>query len=197
MSKENNLTLANHKKTSNIQSLVLLIIGFGLVLVAIAAFLAIPKAQTEARQVSSAAQPIAVDFPAPEVKLADLNNIPVSLSDFKGKVVLYNAWATWCPPCKEEMPILNAYYQAHQRDGFAVVAIEDGEPEAEVADFVKRNGLTFSVWPDSKWVATTAFKIEVLPTSFVIDRRGQVVLTWSGPISSDVLEKYVTPIINQ
>ena len=182
---------------NKIQSVVLLVIGAGLVLVAVAAFLSIPKAQTEIQQVSSSAVPLAVDFPAPEVRLTDLENQPVALSDFKGQVVLYNAWATWCPPCKEEMPTLNAYYQAHRQEGFAVVAIEDGDPRAEVADYARANGLTFPVWPDPNWVATTAFKSQVLPTSFLINRKGQVVLTWSGPISQANLEKYVTPIIHQ
>ena len=182
---------------NKIQSLVFLVMGAGLILVAIAAFLSIPKAQIEAQQVSTSAIPISVDYPAPDVKLVDLDNQPVSLSDFKGQVVLYNSWATWCPPCKEEMPTLNAYYQAHHLAGFAVVAIEDGEPRTEVADYVRANGLTFPVWPDPKWVASTAFKTQVLPASFLIDRTGKVVLAWTGPISQENLEKYVTPIINQ
>ena len=179
------------------QSMILLVIGAGLILVAVAAFLSIPKAQTEIRQISNSAVPIAVDFPAPDVRLTDLDNQPVALSNFQGQVVLYNAWATWCPPCKEEMPTLNAYYQAHRQEGFAVVAIEDGEPRSDVADYARANGLTFPVWPDPNWVATTAFKSQVLPTSFLINRKGQVVLTWTGPISQENLEKYVTPVINQ
>jgi peroxiredoxin len=95
------------------------------------------------------------------------------------------------------MPTLESYYQDHQNDGFVVVAIEDGEPAAEVAAFVKSYGLTFPVWPDPKWVATTAFKTDVLPSSFVIDRAGQVRLAWTGPISRVALEKFVTPIINR
>jgi peroxiredoxin len=187
----------SRKNTGKAQSLLLLVIGLGLVLVSIAAFLSIPQAQAEAQLVSGAAEPVAVDYPAPEVRLTDLNDRPVALSDFRGQVVLYNAWATWCPPCKEEMPTLNAYYQDHRAAGFLVVAIEDGEPVAEVADFVKSYGLTFPVWPDLKWVATTAFKTDVLPSSFVIDRSGRVRLMWTGPISRAALEKYVTPIIDQ
>jgi peroxiredoxin len=185
------------KNSGKAQSLFLLVIGLGLVLAAVAAFLAIPKAQAEVQQVSSAAKPVVVDYPAPEVRITDLTNTPVALSDFLGQVVLYNAWATWCPPCKEEMPTLEAYYEDHQQDGFVVVAIEDGEPVAEVADFVMSYGLTFPVWPDLKWVATTAFKTDVLPSSFVIDRTGRVRLAWTGPISRAALEKFVTPIINR
>jgi peroxiredoxin len=197
MSEEQQPLRGKSKISSKTQSLVLLLIGVSLILAALAAFLSIPRAQAEVQQVSSAAQPLAVDFPAPQVQLSDLNGSPVALADYRGQVVLYNAWATWCPPCQEEMPTLEAYYQAHQQAGFVVVAIEDGEPLADVAAFAKSYGLSFPVWPDPKWVATTAFKSEVLPTSFVIDRTGQVVLTWSGPISREALEKYVTPIINR
>lgn len=197
MTDKNNLAGAERKNPGRVQSLGLLVVGLGLILVAVVAFLAIPKAQAEVQQISSSALPVTVDYPAPEVRITDLNNNPVALSDFKGQVVLYNAWATWCPPCKEEMPTLNAYYLAHKKDGFVVVAIEDGEPLAEVAEFVKTFGLSFPVWPDLKWVATTAFKTDVLPSSFVIDRNGQVRLEWKGPISRDVLEKYVTPVIRQ
>ncbi|MEI7848311.1 MAG: TlpA disulfide reductase family protein [Chloroflexota bacterium] len=186
-----------HKNSVKSQSLFLLVIGVGLILAAVAAFLAIPKAQAEVQQISNSAQPVAVDYPAPDVRITDLNDVPVALADYRGQVVLYNAWATWCPPCKEEMPVLDAYYQAHKDDGFVVIAIEDGEPVAEVADYVKTHNLTFPVWPDLKWVATTAFKTDTLPTSFVIDRTGQVVLAWSGPISREVLEKYITPVIKK
>lgn len=185
------------KKKADRQILFLLVIGIGLVLAAGASLFFLPKAQAETELAGVSAVPVPVSFPAPQVQLTDLNNTPVSLADYRGQVVLYNAWATWCPPCKEEMPTLQAYYDAHKSEGFVVIAIEDGEPVQEVADFVKEYGLTFPVWPDEKWVATTAFKTENLPTSFLIDRDGQVKLTWTGAISMNMLEKYVTPIIRQ
>jgi peroxiredoxin len=181
------------------QGFILFVVGLGLILVALAAFFAIPQAKNEVAQVSSSAavQPKAVNYPAPDIRLENLDGKPVALSDYLGQVVLYNAWATWCPPCKEEMPTLNAYYQDHKQEGFVVVAIEDGEQAEEVRQYVTDNNLAFPVWPDPKWVATVAFKTDVLPTSFVIDRSGQVLLTWSGPISRAALEKYVTPIIRR
>ncbi len=190
---------ANPKKNSPVstQNIILFMIGIGLILVSVAVFLAIPKAQAEVLTNNTSAQPMAVNYPAPDVRLTDLQNNPVALADFRGKIVLYNAWATWCPPCKAEMPTLEAYFQQHQQDGFVVVAIEDGEPAAEVAEFARSKGLTFPVWPDPKWAATTAFKTDILPSSFVIDRNGQVVLSWQGPISRETLEKFVTPLIQQ
>jgi peroxiredoxin len=191
---------AARKQALDTQNLIMLVIGGGLILLAVAAFLAIPKAQAEVQQAGSSgggAIPVAVNFAAPEVQLTDLDGRPVALSNYQGQVVLYNAWATWCPPCKEEMPTLEAYYEAHRQAGFVVIAIEDGEPVAEVAAFVRDHGLTFPVWPDLKWVATTAFKSNNLPTSFVIDRRGIVRLTWTGAITQATLEQYVTPLISE
>jgi peroxiredoxin len=197
MSVEKEHPAVKRNKTGRNQSIFLLVVGLGLIFVAAAAFFSIPQAQAEVTQISTAAQPLAVDYMAPEVKLTDLANTPVALSDYLGQVVLYNAWATWCPPCKEEMPTLNAYYQAHQKEGFVVIAIEDGQPVDEVAEYAKSHGLTFPVWPDLEWKATTAFKTDVLPSSFVIDRSGRVVLSWTGPISLESLEKYITPIIKR
>ena len=190
---------------SSRQNLILLMIGSGLVLVAFAAFLlqghqdnvALPKGQEKPEAVSAAALPLAVDFPAPDIRLTDLQGRPVAFTDYKGQVVLYNAWATWCPPCKEEMPTLEAYYRAHRQEGFVVIAVEDGEPLAEVAAYAKAMGLTFPVWPDLKWVASEAFGINNLPTSYVIDRNGTARLTWRGAITRAALEQYITPLLKE
>jgi len=197
MSEQRKALRVSRKQSQSTQNLIMLVVGVGLVLVAVAVFLAIPKAQAEVQQTGASGLPAQVNFSAPDVQLTDLNNKAVALADFKGQVVLYNAWATWCPPCKEEMPTLEAYFEAHQKDGLMIVAIEDGEPAEEVAAFVKTYGLSFAVWPDPKWVATTAFKTNSLPTSFVIDRGGTVRLTWRGAISRETLEKYVTPLLSE
>jgi peroxiredoxin len=186
---------ASRKKAQDTQNLIMLVVGVGLILISIAVFFALPKAQVEVQQTGRSAIPIETNFPAPAVKLTDLTGKPVALSDFKGQVVLYNAWATWCPPCKEEMPTLEAYYQAHKSDGFVVVAIDDGEAVEDVTAFVKEHRLSFPVWPDLDYVAGGAFKTVNLPTSFIIDRSGTVRLTWTGAITRDTLEKYVTPLI--
>lgn len=179
------------------QSLLMMLIGAGLILVAVAGFLAIPKAAESVSQLDEGlVVPVAVNYPAPEVALTDLNDAPVALSDYAGQVILYNAWATWCPPCKAEMPTLQAYYEKHKDKGFVIVAIEDGlQGDTTVDDFVAEYGLTFPVWPDPSFVASKAFGVNGLPTSFVIDREGMVRLTWSGEISMAALEKYVTPLL--
>ncbi len=182
---------------SNRQNLILMLIGGGLVLVALAAFFALPQSQGKSAKGNLLAAPADVRFPVPDVRLTDLQGLPVAFTDYEGQVIFYNAWATWCPPCKEEMPTLQAYYQAHQHEGFVVIAIEDGQPVDEVAAFVKELGLTFPVWPDLKWVATETFRINSLPTSYVIDRKGIVRQLWRGAITRDALEKYVSPLLKE
>ena len=140
--------------------------------------------------------PVQVNYPAPELTLTNTEGLSRSLADYKGQVILVNLWATWCPPCKEEMPTLQAYYNRHREQGFSIIAINDGDPTPDVLQFVKDYELTFPVWLDPTYLATEqAFKSLNLPSSYVIDRTGTVRLTWVGGISSRMLDKHVTPII--
>lgn len=141
--------------------------------------------------------PQEVDFPAPELTLKDLDLNPVSLEDYLGTVVLLNNWATWCVPCKEEMPELEAYYQAHKDDGFVIIAVEAGGYGYDIRAFVESAGLTFPIWRDPKKQSLDAFRNKALPNSYVIDRTGTVRLAWTGPIRESMLEKYVTPLLSE
>jgi peroxiredoxin len=141
--------------------------------------------------------PIEVDQPAPELILYDLDGKLVSLSDFEGQVVLLNNWATWCPPCREEMPEFNAYYKKYQDQGFQVVAVEAGQPEDQVREFVEEQGLEFIILLDPENQSLITFQNSTLPNSFVIDRRGHLRLAWIGAINQPTLEKYVTPLLEE
>lgn len=177
--------------------------GIGLILLGAAVAFYIPYIQNNASQ-SSAAQvdisaiPAKVEFDAPQLSLTDLRGVQHSLSDYRGQTVLVNLWATWCPPCKAEMPAIQDFYSKHQSEGFNVVAIDDGDPTTDVASFVNQLGLTFTVLLDPTYQATDhAFKTSDLPSSYVIDRNGKVRLAWFGAISEQNLEKFVTPIIKE
>jgi thiol-disulfide isomerase/thioredoxin len=128
--------------------------------------------------------------------LNDAQGVARSLADYHGQVVLVNLWATWCPPCKEEMPTLQAFYDKYREDGFVIIAINDGDPAPDVLQFVEDYQLTFPVWLDPTYTATEeAFHTLNLPASFVIDRQGIIQLTWVGGISYSALEEYVAPLI--
>ena len=185
--------LKNSSQSKN-RALPLLILGVGLLLLAAAAYFLLANNTPSSSDLS--AIPVRMDYPAPALALIDLEGNSTSLADYRGKVVLVNLWATWCPPCKEEMPALETFYRQHESDGFAVLAVNDGDPTSDVVQFVKDYGLTFPVWLDPTYIATEkAFKTMNLPSSFVIDRDGQVVLSWVGGIDLRALEKYVTPVI--
>ena len=117
------------------------------------------------------------------------------MTDYYGKVVLVNNWATWCPPCKAEMPSLQKFYEAHSGEGFMIVAVNAGDDRAPVEQFVKEYGLTFRVWLDPDGAALDAFRNANLPSSYVVDRTGIIRYAWTGEISYEMLEKYITPVI--
>ena len=171
----------------------LILLALGLILIATSASFILRGGSA---QIEASTVPVKVKFPAPELTLSDIRGVFHSLADYRGQVVLVNLWATWCPPCKEEMPTLQAFYNKYQEEGFVIIAINDGDPKADVLQFVNDYELTFPVWLDPTYTATEeAFHTLNLPTSFVIDRSGTIRLTWVGEISTRMLEKHVTPLI--
>src|SRR5574338_1723025 len=163
--------------------------GIGFLLIGLAVLLlASPNSDSQAAGQSSVI-PIKVNFSAPELSLQNITGKTESLSDFKGNVVLVNNCATWCPPCKAEMPTLAAYYNEHKPEGFTIVAIEAGEPVESVTQFVTDYNLKFPVWLDPDGASLKAFGNGNLPNSYVIDRSGTVRYAWTGEISRDMLEK--------
>jgi len=172
-----------------------LMIGAGLVVIGIVLFMLLYNPAASSDDLS--AVPAKVDFSSPKLTLEDLSGLPVSLDDYLGKVVLVNLWATWCPPCREEMPVLQTFYEDHKVDGFVLVAINQEEPREVVEPFVKEFGLTFPVWLDLDYQAEQEFNTNSLPSSFVVDRTGRVRLMWFGGISKKNLEKYVADVIKE
>lgn len=141
--------------------------------------------------------PRQVDFPAPELALKDMNDQPVSLDDYDGQVVLVNNWAFWCTPCRAELPTLEEYYKDQHEKGFVIVGIEAGSEKEDVAYHVDLFKLTFPVWLDPDKLALKAFGNFGLPNSYLIDRQGTVRLAWTGPINRELLDQYISPIIEE
>jgi thiol-disulfide isomerase/thioredoxin len=142
------------------------------------------------------AVPVKTNYPAPELTLADVQGVSHSLADYRGQVVLVNLWATWCEPCKDEMPALQSFYDDYRERDFIVIAINDGESQADVLEFLEEFKLTFPVWLDPTYTATEeVFKTIGLPTSFVMDRSGMVRFYWVGGIDYETLESTVAPMI--
>jgi thiol-disulfide isomerase/thioredoxin len=107
-------------------------------------------------------------------------------------VVLVNFWATWCIPCRAEMPDLEHEYRAHKADGFVVLGLDDREDKATVTAFIDELGLTYPVLLDSEEGAYHAYQVSGLPQSFLLDRQGRVVQARTGIASRDQLEKDIS-----
>lgn len=181
------MTSANARR-----AMLLLLLGSGLIVIIFALY----YLRDAASQSDLAAVPARVKYAAPEFTLTDLLGVSHTLAEYRGQVVLVNLWATWCPPCKEEMPTLQAYYNKYIENEFMIIAINDGEPTTDVTQFVQDYHLTFPIWLDPTSIATQqAFKTLNLPSSFVIDREGTIRLRWVGGISRRMLNQHVTPII--
>jgi cytochrome c biogenesis protein CcmG, thiol:disulfide interchange protein DsbE len=141
--------------------------------------------------------PPRIGAPLSDFRLTDIRGQKVQLSDYAGKVVLVNSWATWCPPCKAEMPDLNAYYQAHQQDGFVILAINAGDSASDAAGFAINYNLAFPVLLDLDLRVLEGFNIHDYPTSIVVDRKGRVQKIHLGMYSPEELEADISPLIAQ
>ncbi len=189
------ISQATPRKKRNL-GLALFILGLFLIGAVIIYYL--PIAQQKALNgVQYILEPATVSFAAPKLALTGLDEAPTSLETYRGKIVLVNNWATWCPPCQTEMPELEAYYTKHFSQGFVVVAIESGEPASTVSEFARQYELSFPIWLDPHGAAVAAFKNWDLPSSYLIDKTGTVRLSWTGPVNQATLEKYVTPFLEK
>lgn len=116
----------------------------------------------------------AVGMPAEDFRLVDLDGNPHRLSDYKGKVVLLNFWATWCKPCTTEMPAMQTCYDKLRDKGFVVLAVNELEDEAKVREHIKQYGHTFPVLMDRDNKVANQFGVFGLPVSVFIDEQGVV-----------------------
>lgn len=195
MSKKTTGKKNNSRKTN---LLPLILAGLGIIaLIAVGLILSANQVEVIESVAALTFPPVEVNQPSLELTLFDLDGNEVSLNDFLGEVILVNNWATWCPPCREEMPEFKAYYDKYKGQGFQVIAIEAGEPEVEVRNFVKGAGLDFVILLDPENKSLITFQHSSLPNSFVIDRKGNLRLAWLGAINGATLEKHVTPLLKE
>jgi thiol-disulfide isomerase/thioredoxin len=111
--------------------------------------------------------------PVPLV-LEDLAGRDVDLASFKGEVVLVNFWATWCEPCREEMPSLERLQQKLGGKGLRVLAVNVGEGAPRIRQFLERTPVSLSIVRDAESAVTKAWRVRMLPASFLVDRRGML-----------------------
>jgi peroxiredoxin len=134
---------------------------------------------------------------APDFNLTDISGKKVSLADFKGHPVVVNFWATWCGPCKLEMPWFQEFSGKYKGQGLEVLGLsqDDGASRQDVADAAKKIGVTYTIlMPDDK-VAKKYGGVDYLPETFYIDRTGNVVDVTAGAPSKDQMEALIRKTI--
>ncbi len=117
---------------------------------------------------------------APEFTLRDVNDKPVSLSSLNGSALLITFWATWCPPCRSEMPSLNRLYKEYAARGLVVVAVATDRSVSSVKDFLSKHPVDFPVLIDSDSKVSRQFKVFSLPTTFLLDRNRAILQRFMG-----------------
>lgn len=135
---------------------------------------------------------------APDFELATLDGRTIKLSDLRGQPVLVNFWATWCGPCKEEMPLIVAAYTAHTAEGLRVLAIDTTafDDVQDVKKFVANYQMTFDVLLDMDDSVGTGWNTLGLPSSYFIDRMGKVVSVRIGQMSAQELSDSLKMILS-
>jgi peroxiredoxin len=139
-------------------------------------------------------------FLAPDFTLEMINGEMVTLSDLHGRVILVNFWASWCPPCRAEMPAMQIVYNDYKDQGLSILAVNSTiqDQQSNALDFVNENGLTFPVLFDFDGGVTAAYHIDALPTSFFIGRDGIIQdVVIGGPMPEALLREQIENLLKQ
>ena len=139
-------------------------------------------------------------FLAPDFTLETLDGGEMTLSDLRGKVVMVNLWASWCPPCRAEMPAIESVYKENKNRGLEVLAVnttyQDGEKAAAL--FASGLGLTFPILLDQDGAVSRRYQLQALPTTYFIDRRGVIrSVVPGGPMSESLIETKIADLLEE
>lgn len=127
----------------------------------------------------------AADVQAPAFSLQSVNGSPVSLAQFKGDVVMINFWASWCGPCRQEMPLLDSIYKQYKDMGFTLLGV-NVEPNAQSADaWLKHTPVSYPILFDPKSQVSQLYQVQAMPTTVIIDRQGIVRYVHNGYVPGD------------
>jgi len=136
--------------------------------------------------------------PAPDFELKSLEGRPTRLSEFRGRPLLVNFWASWCDPCREEMPAIVVAFERHSAARLAVLAVNlrDQERERDVRRFVEEFRLPFPILLDTRGTVRRRYRVRAIPTSVFIDSAGIVRMVHPGPMTADALSRGLAAVLS-
>jgi cytochrome c biogenesis protein CcmG/thiol:disulfide interchange protein DsbE len=162
---------------------------FAVALVAVVVFAYLPSG-------SGANGPAAlVGKPGPSFAVVDMAGRPASLADYRGKIVVLNLWASWCPPCRAEMPDLERLYRDYAKRGVVVLGVDQGEAADRARTFATSLGITYPVLIDDAQQYGRVYAALGLPTTIVVDRTGVVAQAFDGALSYAQMRAAVEPLV--
>lgn len=152
--------------------------------------------ETSTIQLPTGGGPLEVGALAYDFALNDVDGNPIHLNELAGNPVIINFWATWCAPCRVEMPELEAAFQARQADGLVMLALNQQEAGEDVADFFNELGLTFTAVLDDEGTVSELYGVaNILPTTFFINAEGEVTAIHRGPMVQSQIDGYLADTI--
>jgi peroxiredoxin len=157
---------------------------------------AAPAAAVSAADVQTEPAPLP-DHPAPDFTLDRLDGGSIALNNLKGQVVLVHIWATWCPPCRAEMPLIQSTYEQYDDQGFTVLAVNLREEAEQAAAFMQERDFTFPVLLDRDGAVSTTYRANALPSSFFVDRQGVIRAVYRGPMPRSVITSLVEQLVQE
>lgn len=135
---------------------------------------------------------------APDFELARLSGDGrQSLADYRGRVVVLNAWASWCKPCREESPLLERWHRRMERAGGTVLGINALDVDSDARAFVRDYGLTYPMLRDPEGESLLDYGVVGYPETFVVDRRGRIVALARGPVDERWMREHVAPLLER
>ncbi len=134
------------------------------------------------------------DYSVPDFTALDYNNNEVTLSEYFGKPIVLNMWASWCPPCKNEMPHFESAYKEHKDVQFLMLNMTASDSMKDAKDYIESEGYTFPVLFDTTGEAAYKYGASSLPVTFFINSKGELVTYASGSLTADILDKGINMI---
>jgi thiol-disulfide isomerase/thioredoxin len=131
-----------------------------------------------------------------ELTFKDIDGNQVPLSAFRHSLILVNFWASWCSPCKEELPMLDAFYRQHKDEGFILLAINVSDRPEDALKFIQERDYSFPLLYDPPGNAMVNLGIRGLPASLLVSREGYLLKRWVGPLSQEMLEAEVAQYLS-
>lgn len=179
------------QKKATWRGLILLLAALGVAWIALSR---VPAGPTEARSERPAAPQ--AGFVAPDFTLDTLDGGAITLSDLRGQAVLVNFWASWCPPCRAEMPAIQRVYERYRDQGFTILAVDLQESDRQVTAFSSSLGLTFPILMDRDGSVFNRYQVKALPSTFFVDRQGVIRdVAVGGPMTEAFIESQVMELL--